>query len=619
MKFLTNHLFIIMSIFALNSYGQDVLIYTNSKSQHASVKDFNEKLPQLISKLENNNLSSEVIDLSKSGTKSPSSVLPSIYAQKNNKTFWYRGRYNETDRIVSFIKGAGRFEFNDNQQTFNSVFVNTEKNFDKITRLKITETQFQEGFNGSKTESIDDVLKGKIKTEFLESYSPKGQYKVYYFDIYPYRDAQGKWYLSSKIFSQHHCIDPVAVTQTPFSGTGDEAVSELVKWYNDQIKRLYQDTKTGDGLEIIAKTSTLEKAVTLKPVTGNGNNIQDFDLKVNTEISDPLRFSVAPPLDNYNGGFGQVKGNISYINNQLKGKILVDINSLDCGETSLSNSIFNQFVGSKYPIAELTFDDSVSLQNQTRATIQGQLNFINQTQTYEVRFELNQVSTDTVLVNASFEININPFTTIEKPDGVEPLNSIVYVNAQLLLTTNEMVWQTLKPFETEEEEVVSKTESKELKGDFVLQEGEIKFKTDKYNVTGTTTEFQAILNNDGSFSAKVDLNTLTFKKGNLMKKHALGDEGMQVSLFPEASIVGKLPINFESDELQEFNTKAKLLVHGIEQEVSLKVKAIKKGEQWEISTVVPVNRETFELNGKKASSIDDTVFVEVKVLMKKAY
>lgn len=104
-----------------------------------------------------------------------------------------------------------------------------------------------------------------------------------------------------------------------------------------------------------------------------------------------------------------------------------------------------------------------------------------------------------------------------------------------------------------------------------------------------------------------------------MKKHALGDEGMQVSLFPEASIVGKLPINFESDELQEFNTKAKLLVHGIEQEVSLKVKAIKKGEQWEISTVVPVNRETFELNGKKASSIDDTVFVEVKVLMKKAY
>ena len=51
------------------------------------VKDFNEKLPQLISKLEKNNLSSEVIDLSKSGTKSPSSVLPSIYAQKNNKTF----------------------------------------------------------------------------------------------------------------------------------------------------------------------------------------------------------------------------------------------------------------------------------------------------------------------------------------------------------------------------------------------------------------------------------------------------------------------------------------------------------------------------------------------------
>ncbi len=623
MKSIKIGLFSFFLISTVNVFCQDLIIYTNTKSNHQSVVDFNKQLPDLLTTLKESQLKAEIKDLAIDSVKSPTAVLPSIYAFKNGQYYWYRGRYNENSRIVSFARGAGRFQFSQGNQIFNDVFVTPREGFDQITRLKITEVKYQKGFDGERKNDLKTLLKETLESRFYADFSPVGQYKVYYLDVYPYCSSDGKWFLSSQIYSQHHCIKPVAITKQPFSGSEKEAIITLVDWYKEQIQSLYQDTVTGDGLEIIAPEINLKS----QQITRSSNQtsrslaLLDFDLKVNRVINDPIRFSFAPPLDNYNGSFSQLGGTVRYKDDTLVGEIKVDISTLDMGEESLNQSVFNQFEGSNYQLARLHFRRVGALVNDVEYSVKATLEFVGKEIDKDIRFTLNQVSKDSTFVNASFELDISDFQTLEKPDGIEPLNSIVYINAQLLLVQKELTWVTQplvrlpKPTLSKSSSTKSKLDTNVLHGDYILDSGRIEFKTDKYNVNAITTDFTASLNKDGAFKAVVDLSTFTFKKGKLMKKHALGKEGMQVDLFPVASIVGKIPIDFNKTSKQQFSSEATLDIHGINEVVKLDFEVFYKEGQWQIKTMVPVKRLSFNLTGKKANAIDEVVFVEVFVNM----
>ena len=623
MKSIKIGLFSFFLISTVNVFCQDLIIYTNTKSNHQSVVDFNRQLPDLLTTLKENQVSVEIKDLSVDSIKSPTTVLPSIYAFKNGQYYWYRGRYNEKSRIVSFARGAGRFQFDQEGQIFNDVFVISKNDFDQITRLKITKVKYQEGYKGDTSSQLKKLLEQKVGVTCLKRYGSKAQYKVYYLDIYPYRDSKGKWYLSSKIFSQHHCLKPVAISEGPFSGSEEEAILKLSNWYQNELVRLYQDIKTGDGLEIIQSQRSLISShlVVDRSQEVSAKQILDFNLKVNKAIDDPIRFSFAPPLDNYNGSFGQVKGFVKYNSDTLLGDVSIDITSLEMGEESLNQSVFNQFDGRNYQFARLHFRKGGALVNGTEYSLKANLEFIGKEIEKEVRFSLNQISKDTTYVNASFEVDISEFKTLEKPDGIKPLNSIVYINAQLLLVQEELTW-VRQPLVSLSEPTLSNSsltkpqlDTNVLNGDYFLDSGRIEFKTDKYNVNAVTTDFTASLNLDGSFKAVVDLKTFTFKKGNLMKKHALGKEGMQVDLFPIASIVGKIPIDFDETSKQQFSSEATLDIHGLKEVVNLDFEVLYSEGQWQIKTMVPVKRLSFNLTGKKANAIDEVVFVEVFVNM----
>ena len=102
-----------------------------------------------------------------------------------------------------------------------------------------------------------------------------------------------------------------------------------------------------------------------------------------------------------------------------------------------------------------------------------------------------------------------------------------------------------------------------------------------------------------------------------MKKHALGDQGLQVSLFPEASIKGRLiNMDFQKKTKQHLEAPSTLTVHDVKAEVMLQIDVTYENEQWLLRTRVPVDRNIFKLNGKKANSIDDIVYVDVLVELK---
>lgn len=598
-------------------FTQELVIFTSDTSRHPSVVDFNQNyLAQIKDRMSDSGFKVTVYtDVIVKGV----AALPSIYFVDSSTVSWYKGRYNTIDRMLSFVNNANRFEFDVQKQELKNVLVEQVNDFQKITRLKITPITFHQDYKGDRGLELQSELLSFIEG-FQDTITPLEQFKVYYFDLYPYVDENGKWYVSSKIFSQHNCIEPVIVLNKPFTGTLREVAHKAANWYQMQIDSLYDDVQYGDGLELINKQiklswDSLGYVFDTAQVAIKTKLIDSFDLKINTSIVDPVRFSFSPPLDNYNGSFGQVRGAISYQNKRINGEIKVDITSLDMGEVSLNQSVFGQLLGKQFNTAFFRFEDSLVLDNQ-KHILTGEMELLGRRYAQDVVFRIVPLFNGQMAVKAEFKIDIRPFSSLEQPDGVSPLNHMVYVNVEAVLTENEMKWKPTQLVELPEQVNTSViVENGTLEGDFVLNTGEIVFTTQKHNVRGSTTVFEAALNRDGWFAARVDLNTLNFVKGKVMKKHAVGNEGLQVGVFPLAFISGKLKFDKYSKVPQKTSTQAELTLHGVTFEVPLEFVIQKLGAGWEVNTVVPVDRSLFNLNGKKARSIDDVIYVNVHVVL----
>ena len=89
-----------------------------------------------------------------------------------------------------------------------------------------------------------------------------------------------------------------------------------------------------------------------------------------------------------------------------------------------------------------------------------------------------------------------------------------------------------------------------------------------------------------------------------------------MSIFPLATLSGIIEIDFNNED-QIIYCDANLKIHDVTKVVRIKLVVQRENESLRIKTTVPVDRNIHGLNGKKANSIDDIVFVNVELLMKK--
>ena len=74
----------------------------------------------------------------------------------------------------------------------------------------------------------------------------------FYIDFHPYASADGKLFISTKIFSQFSCIDPIFVSNTATEGTMqslDLAFAEAAKMLENEITNQYQHSSIGDAFD----------------------------------------------------------------------------------------------------------------------------------------------------------------------------------------------------------------------------------------------------------------------------------------------------------------------------------------------------------------------------------
>ncbi len=446
MKVKTNSLTLLFIGFLITaaSAQEQLVVFTNAKPDVPVLKDFNDNyLHQIKDLAKKVNIKFSQVDANE-GLPAEVTSLPSIYYISNGKKILYKGRYGTIDRIKSFIINQRTFGFSPRPLTKQKLFVREADGFQTGINLKITPLTKQ---TVSKPTDVTQEVTLELKAVFSQflwkdEFSFKEQSKLFYLNIYPYQSASGKYYLSYEIFSQHHCLEPVYKNfENPAKGkTLRDAVHMLGKQAETKLLELLQSTDYTDGL----MTSTgrydekswdelgisLSKSATTNDTEGISSlPIGKFDYK-ESQIA-PINFTFPPPVSQYAGSISKLDGSITYGKSVLQGVFFVDIMTLDMGDPGLNESVITeQLLGNQYRQAKIQINHHFgTIPTQENIPIPAKMSFMGKEFDIKIQCTFNCPSKAEVIVLANFDLDITPFSTLEKPDGPAPQNSTVKINA----------------------------------------------------------------------------------------------------------------------------------------------------------------------------------------------
>jgi hypothetical protein len=152
--------------------------------------------------------------------------------------------------------------------------------------------------------------------------------RAFYMDFYPYRDAAGRLYVSTAIYSGFNCVEPVFLGfAEPVTGAWSDQVDVFAragKMLEDRVAQLGVGSEIGDAYDPVERDvpSTSWSALGLalppaEPSAAAPASALSLTLPRRLVVGDAhpddpprLQFRFAPPLDSYNGEVRVVSGTI---------------------------------------------------------------------------------------------------------------------------------------------------------------------------------------------------------------------------------------------------------------------------------------------------------------------
>ena len=610
-------LFLSLAIIATSvqplSAQEALAVFTSSTAGNRVVNDFNQNYLDDVKKLSKRaGLEVKVYD-AKDGLPAEVTSLPAFYYFGKGKQEYYKGRYSYVDKIYTFINNQRSFDFEDAALSKEKIFVYEDEGFEIGLVLKYFEP------NGTPPDHMNmatvqleiiNGLKASMKTfSYHEKYAFKAQSKLYYLNVYPYCAADGKWYVSTEIFSQHSCVDPVfKKIEYPFVGNGlQDACTKIGPHFESLITELMSDIAFHDGLYIVPE-ATPRKSFSdlgLTPSMGYGETTMEApgpmangSFKVQPGSDTKVNFTFLPPVSHYAGAIPSLSGDFSYEGGKLSGNMTVELSGLDMGDKSLNKFVkdgelkIEQFPATKLhfntEVGEITYSEPVS--------IPATLELIGQEEAITIRATFMPTDKDgTVQVEAGFTFNVTPFPSLEKPDGPSPQNETMMVATKFLAGSGSGSGPiTAGPIE--------------------MTKGLLGFHSEKMNLDGTSEEFNAWIDPVAKVvKVELALETLEFPSDGY-KKHALGKSGLQAEQHPDAVYLG----SFEGDDdltvpgEYQLTLKGELTLHGKTLPTDAQVTLINSGGQYTASAEMIVDREGHELKGSRAKLVDKMMKVTVE-------
>lgn len=453
MKYLVT--FLLLGITSLGfTQTEQLIVFTDSKSTKPVVSDFNKTYLERVKAL-GKDLKIEVKVLQASnGLPEEVTSLPSIYYVNNGRKFFYKGRYGATDKIKTFIATQRTFGFDPVTLKKEGVFAMESGGFQTGLNIKVTKVNKEDAASTApsdvKASVIKQLKKSLKKFEYQSTYEFVEQSKLYYLNIYPYLSKSGVYYISFEVFSQHSCKVPMFQKyDTPFTSSSlNKAIAQLATYFEKMTPQLFNDTQKTDGISPITGAVQRKswKALGFEFTEGTEAR-QEFGFKslksgtynyVENKKAAPISFTFLPPVSQYSGTIGNMTGRMSYFNKEISGKFIGKFASFDMGDPYLNESVLTeQLVVENFPLTSVAFKSSFDeIPFYEAVPITGKMELMGIKKDVIIETTFRPLSENEVMVFANFSFNINPFSTLEKPDGPSPENETIKVYATFKLKLN---------------------------------------------------------------------------------------------------------------------------------------------------------------------------------------
>ncbi|MEM9556601.1 MAG: YceI family protein [Acidobacteriota bacterium] len=462
---------------------EELLVFTQARSGSALSDSFDaDHLPRLREAAETLGLPLRVIDVADAGAPAAVHLTPLIVYQNARGRTVFEGRYVEHGKLEHFVRT--RRILPPAEQTAAATDAPTLRlgRSTVAAPIKVTPLTGEPPAAGDHGEAFrpDDFLAAaeRAVVDAFERFSRRPGTPIgagdrsFYMDFYPYRDESGLLSVSAALYSQFHCLDPIAVwIDEPFSGPWaerDAVFAEAARTLEREVLRQIDESTLGDGFVPVPRPVPAptweELGLALPPAPADQPTVvADLPLQARWRLAPPepgtpprLTFHFPPPFERYLGEVGSVHAELRLTAGDdgtlrwdgASGWVEADTASVTMGESALDNEIQGKkLVVGEHPVARFTLDSvdpgatPVRWGHASQLTADGTFQMIGQTLDVPVRAEVEPVidvdGEPALRVLASFEIRLLEPFGIKGPPGPAPAADTLRFHLDFLMQPDD--------------------------------------------------------------------------------------------------------------------------------------------------------------------------------------
>ena len=432
-----------------------------------------ETLPELHGLAEGQGLPLTVVDVTAAGGAPVGvGITPLIVYQNHAGRSVYQGRYATLDRVKNFIRTSRYLPQGDEPLVREDLMVREAGRALIGMPLKITALngEVPEGFDAEAFATL--AMQGINQADersYLEGRVELGRSdRLFYFDFYPHRAADGELWLGLAVYSQFHCHEPVFTSRDEVHGRWDDRAAVFAAGFrrmSGAVDRLLRESTVGDGFDPVAETLAVKSwdelglALPATPEGGGAAGVTagDVELVQQWEMDEAAQdgrpavlFSFPAPLDGYAGEatdvtgtltLGDAAGGLSLAG--MTGTIRADPASVTMGEADLDEAIrdtmlrVDEHPGAWFDVESVETDfDRPRFGQVAAATLVGTFHMTGRTVSLRVPTSLEAYVGDDgrprLSVDGRWELRLGEPFGLTGPPGEAPANDTLVFTCHLV-------------------------------------------------------------------------------------------------------------------------------------------------------------------------------------------
>jgi len=348
-----------------------IVFHQNGKSElSAAFKEIH--LPRIREIAEEQGVGFRLVDASQ-GAPADVAITPLIVFQNHRGRSIFQGRYASHDKVAHFIRTARAVALGEAPNPKKDIAVWRRGRAVIASPIKITALSGSvgQGHDEAKfaAQARDGIVKGFKRFEIAPEINLRKTDRAFYMDFHPYRAEDGRLFVSTALYSQFSCIDPIytgfddPVASEP-AGAEDwaAAFARAASLLEAEVGRQLRESEIGDGFD------TLDGAVAVKTWEELGlalpsapddapdaAQMADLVLPAHWVIEEPapndpprLQFRFPPPLDSFAGEAARLEGALRLTQGLslegARGHVAVENKSVTMGDAFIDEEIHEDYL-----------------------------------------------------------------------------------------------------------------------------------------------------------------------------------------------------------------------------------------------------------------------------------